>query len=109
MTHRGIAFRHGSDGERPSRLEIGFQTIQSYPYLAGLATPLPTCLRPIIALTACCCPLGLSTPGQLLTQKHSSLFLLAQPGIPSCATRRTVSPFRRSRFCAYETCSLFTC
>jgi hypothetical protein len=84
-------------GNRSSRLEIRFQTIQSYPYRAGLATPCPTCLQTIIALAAGCCPLGLSTSGQLLTQEPSSQFLLAAPGIPSCAMRRTLSACRRSR------------
>jgi hypothetical protein len=35
--------------------------------------------------------------GEPLTQKHSSQFLPAAPGIRQCATRRTLAPRRRSR------------
>ena len=66
-------------------------------------------LRSITALTAGCCPVWVSPSGQLLTQEHASQFLLAAPGIPSCATRRTVSSCRRSRIDAHETCSACRC
>jgi hypothetical protein len=49
-------------------------------------------LPPTTALTAGCCPVWVSPSGQPLTQEHSSQFFLAAPGIPSCATRRTLTP-----------------
>jgi hypothetical protein len=49
-----------------------------------------------IAFTAGCCPLGLSAPGQPVTQEHSSKFLLVAPGISSCVTWRTLAGGRPS-------------
>ena len=56
-----------------------------------------------IAFAACCCSLGLSAPGQPVTQEHPSKFFLVAPGISSCVTWRTLSAGRRSRICAHET------
>src|SRR2546425_12705005 len=50
--------------------------------------------RVIIAFAACCCSLGLSAPGQPVTQEHSSKFLLVAPGISSCVTWRTLAVCR---------------
>ena len=106
--HCHIASRRDSDGDQPPRSEIGFQTIQSYPYRARLEAHQPTRLPLTTAFSACCGPLtpfrGESKP---VTQELSSQFLLAAPGIPSCATRRTLSAGRRSRIYPYET--LRTC
>jgi hypothetical protein len=81
-------------GDKPPRSEIGFQAIQPYPYRAGLAVHHPTRLLLTTAFSACCCSLCVSTSGQPVTQEHSSQFLLTAPGIPSCATRRTLSACR---------------
>jgi hypothetical protein len=59
--------------------------------------------RVIIAFAACCCSLGLSAPGQPVTQEHPSKFLLVAPGISSCVTWRTLAACRRSRICPRET------
>jgi len=59
-------------GNRPSRLETRLQTIQFFPYHAGLATPHRTRFRVSIALSAGSCPHCFSTLGKLLTQEHSS-------------------------------------
>src|SRR5260370_12929659 len=59
-------------GTAPPRLEIELQTIQFFPYHAGLAMPCCTRLRAIIALPACSCSCCLSTLGELLTQERSS-------------------------------------
>lgn len=78
-------------------MEMRLQAIQPLPYHAGLAAHLPRRLQAITAFSACSCPLHLSMSGEPLTQKHSSQFLPAAPGIRQCATRRTLSPRRRSR------------
>jgi len=49
------------------------------------------------ALAAGCCSLCVSPSDQPLTQEPPSQFFLAAPGIPSCATRRTLAPGRGSR------------
>jgi hypothetical protein len=66
-------------------------------------------LPSITALTAGCCPVWLSPPGKLLTQEPPSQFLLAAPGIPSCATWRTLASLRVSRVCASVTLSTGRC
>jgi hypothetical protein len=71
--------------------------MQPLPYHAGLAAHLRRRLPSITALSACSCPLHLSMSGEPLTQKQSSQFLPAVPGIRQCATRRTLAPPRRSR------------
>ena len=71
--------------------------MQPLPYHAGLAAHLRRRLQSITALSACSCPLHLSMSGESLTQKQSSQFLPAVPGIRQCATRRTLAPRRRSR------------
>ena len=71
--------------------------MQPLPYHAGLAAHLLRRLQSITALTACSCPLHLSMSGEPLTQKHSSQFLPAAPGIRQCATRRTLASRRPSR------------
>ena len=92
------------------RLDIRFQTIQFYPYRAGLAVHQPfTSSVDHCVISMLLFPQTFQCEGKPLTQEHSSLFFLAAPGIPSCATRRTLSTGRRSRFCAYETCSVFRC
>src|ERR1700686_2851874 len=47
--------------------------------------------------------------GKPRTQEPSSQFPLAAPGIPSCATRRTLASGRRSRICARVTFSTGRC
>ena len=59
-------------GTAPPRLEIELQTIQFFPYHAGLAMPCCTRLRTLIALAAGSCSRRLSTLGELLTQERSS-------------------------------------
>ena len=71
--------------------------MQPLPYHAGLAAHLLRRLQSITAFSACSCPLHLSMSGEPLTQKQSSQFLPAAPGIRPCATRRTLAPRRRSR------------
>src|SRR5215467_5848074 len=70
--------------------------MQPLPYHAGLAAHLRRRLPSITALSACSCPLHLSMSGEPLTQKQSSQFLPAVPGIRQCATRRTLAPGRPS-------------
>ncbi len=41
FAHPGTGLRRATGGGGSPRLEIGFQTIQSYPYRAGLAAPQP--------------------------------------------------------------------
>src|SRR5438094_620095 len=71
--------------------------MQPLPYHAGLAAHLLRRLQSITAFSACSCPLHLSMSGEPLTQKQSSQFLPAAPGIRQCATRRTLAPRRPSR------------
>src|SRR5262249_14513404 len=71
--------------------------MQPLPYHAGLAAHLRRRLPSITALSACSCPLHLSVSREPLTQKHSSQFLPALPGIRQCATRRTLASGRPSR------------
>jgi hypothetical protein len=59
-------------GTAPPRLEIELQTIQFFPYHAGLAMPCCTRLQTLIALAAGSCSRRLSTLGELLTQERSS-------------------------------------
>ena len=77
-------------------MAIRLQAMQPLPYHAGLAAHLLRRLRSITAFSACSCPLHLSMSGEPLTQKHSSQFLPAAPGIRQCATRRTLAPGRPS-------------
>ena len=77
-------------------MEIRLQAMQPLPYHAGLAAHLRRRLPSITALSACSCPLHLSMSGEPLTQKQSSQFLPAVPGIRQCATRRTLALRRPS-------------
>ena len=77
-------------------MEIRLQAMQPLPYHAGLAAHLLRRLQSITAFSACSCPLHLSMSGEPLTQKQSSRFLPAAPGIRQCATRRTLAPRRPS-------------
>jgi hypothetical protein len=58
--------------------------------------------RMTIAFMAGCCPLDLSVPGKPVTQEHSSKFFLAEPGISSCVTRRTLSGGRPSHVPSFQ-------
>src|SRR5947209_3124014 len=85
------------EGDTSPRSEIWFQTIQSYPYRAGLAVPqLLTSSIEHRFNGRLRSPSSFRRKGEPLTQEPSSQFFLAAPGIPSCATRRTLTTFRRS-------------
>src|SRR5260370_12791583 len=93
-------------GTGAARLEIELQTIQFFPYHAGLAMPCCTRLRAIIALPACSCSCCLSTLGELLTQERSSSSSwlcqgcsIVQPGAPSPLLRDPPFPHLKRVVC----------
>jgi hypothetical protein len=52
-------------------LETGLRTVWSSPYRAGLAAPDHKHLPIAPAFLACCCPVGLSPPGEPVIQRPS--------------------------------------
>src|SRR6266566_6058568 len=108
--HRDIASRRGSDGGQAAPIGDWVSDNPVLPVSCG------SCSASTYTSSVDHCVLGMQrsphpfrSESKPVTQEPSSQFLLAAPGISSRATRRTLSTFRRSRFCAYETCSVFRC
>ena len=102
--HTGIGFKCSTDGGPAfPNWTFGFKQSSFTPIARVLRHLTLQHFQVTIAFTAGCCPLGLSAPGQPVTQEHSSKFLLVAPGISSCVTWRTLAAGRRSRIYPRET------
>jgi hypothetical protein len=102
--HRDIAFRRGSDGGQAA--PIG-DWVSDNPVLT---LSCGSCSASTYTSSVDHCVLGMQrsphpfrSESKPVTQEPSSSFLLAAPGISSCATRRTLAAGRRSRIDPRET------